>query len=42
MTEMNMDTGIKNFYPIKFRTVLAFANMGFNKLMIDLTNFGLI
>ena len=42
MTEMDMVTGIKNFYCIKLKTVLACANMGFYKLMIDETNFGLI
>ena len=42
MTDTDMDTGIKNFYRIKLRTVLACAIMGFYKLMIDQTNIGLI
>ena len=42
MTEMDMVTGIKNFYCIILKTVLACANMSFYKLMIDETNFGLI
>ena len=37
-----MDTGIKNFYRIKLRIVLASAVMGFYKLIIDQTNFRLI
>ena len=39
---MDMNIGIKNFYRIKVRTVLACVNMGFYKLIIDHTNFGLI
>ena len=39
---MDMDAGIKNLYRIKLKTVLACANMGFYKLMIDQINFGLI
>ena len=42
MTEMDMDIGFKNFYRIKLRTVLACANVGLFKLMINQTNFGLI
>ena len=37
-----MDTGIKNFYRTKLRAVLTCANIGFYKLVIDQTNFGLI
>ena len=37
-----MVTGTQNFYCIKLKTVVACANMGFYKLMIHQTNFGLI
>ena len=42
MAEMDMVTGIKNFCCIKLKTLLACANMGFYKVMITETNFGLI
>ena len=42
MTEMDMVTGIKNFYCMMLKTVLTCATTDFYKLMIDQTNFGLI
>ena len=42
MTEIDMVTGIKNFYCIRLKTVLACAKMSFYKFVIDQTNFGLI
>ena len=42
MAEMDVVTGIKNLNCIKSKTVLTCANMGFYKIMIDETNFGLI